>query len=94
MKVLAFDPAYGADSRGHATDGLCLAPSALDCIQKSDVVVVATSWPEFNGIAAAKWTRPANEKPRTVIDCWRSLHFLRNLPGVHYLGLGMGEGFA
>ena len=45
---------------------------------ESDVVVVATSWPEFNGIAAAKWTRPSNEKPRTVIDCWRSLQFLRN----------------
>ncbi|HST09931.1 MAG TPA: nucleotide sugar dehydrogenase [Terriglobales bacterium] len=94
VKVLAFDPAYGTDSRGHATDGLCLAPNALDCIQKSDVVVVATSWPEFSAIDAAKWTRAGNEKPRTVIDCWRSLHFLRNLPGVHYLGLGMGEGFA
>jgi len=94
MKVLAFDPAYGNGSRGPAVEQLCCAASALECIEKSDVVVLATSWPEFNAITGAQWARSGDHKPRTVIDCWRTVKFLRNQPGVDYFGLGMGEGFA
>jgi UDPglucose 6-dehydrogenase len=94
VRVLAFDPAFVGGSRRPALENLCLASSALDCIEKADVVVLATSWPEFNGIAAAQWARTNNQKPRTVIDCWRVLKFLRDEPGVHYVALGMGESFA
>jgi UDPglucose 6-dehydrogenase len=94
MKVLAFDPAYGNGSRGPSVAKLCLAESAVECIDKSDVVVLATSWPEFNSIDAGQWGRSRDHKPRTVIDCWRMVKFLRNQPGVDYFGLGMGEGFA
>ena len=94
MKVVAFDPAYGQNCTRPALDNVCFAPSALDCIQKSDVVVLATSWPEFSSIAPAQWARTGNQKPRTVIDCWRVLKFLHDQPGVHYLALGMGESFA
>jgi hypothetical protein len=66
----------------------------VECIDKSDVVVLATSWPEFNSIDAGQWGRSRDHKPRTVIDCWRMVKFLRNQPGVDYFGLGMGEGFA
>jgi UDPglucose 6-dehydrogenase len=92
VKVLAFDPAYGQNSRGAALEKLCFASSALDCIQESDVVVLATAWPEFGTITAKKWARNGNDK-RTVIDCWRAVKFLREEPGVHYLALGLGEGF-
>jgi len=94
MKVLAFDPAYGSGSRGPAVEKLRFAANALECIEKSDVVVLATSWPEFNGITAAQWACSDERKPRTVIDCWRTVKFLRDQPGVDYFGLGMGEGFA
>jgi UDPglucose 6-dehydrogenase len=92
VKVLAFDPAYGQNSRGAVLEKLCFASSALDCIQESDVVVLATAWPEFGTITAKKWARNGNDK-RTVIDCWRAVKFLREEPGVHYLALGLGEGF-
>jgi UDPglucose 6-dehydrogenase len=94
MKVLAFDPAYGNGSRGPAVEKLCFAANALECVEKSDVVVLATSWPEFNGITPAQWACSDEHKPRTVIDCWRTVKFLRDQPGVDYFGLGMGEGFA
>jgi UDPglucose 6-dehydrogenase len=94
VKVLAFDPAFENGSRGPALAGLCFASSALDCIQQSDVVVLATSWPQFNGITAEQWSRRGHQQPRTVIDCWRAVKFLHDEPGVEYLGLGMGEGFA
>ena len=92
--MLAFDPAYGSGSRGPAVEKLCFAANALECIEKSDVVVLATSWPEFNGITPAQWACSNERKPRTVIDCWRTVKFLRDQPGVDYLGLGLGEGFA
>jgi UDPglucose 6-dehydrogenase len=93
VPVLAFDPAYGKDSRGTALEKLCFASSALDCIDRSDVVVLATAWPEFSTISPKQWVRSGNGKPRTVIDCWRAIKFLRDEPGVHYLALGLGEGF-
>jgi len=92
VHVLAFDPACGHNSRAAVLDKLCFAPSALDCIEKSDLVVLATAWPEFSNITPNQWARNGNQK-RTVIDCWRAVKFLREEPGVHYLALGLGEGF-
>ena len=90
VSVFAFDPAYGHNSTRPALDHVCFASSALDCIQKSDAVVLATSWPEFNAIAPSQWGRTGNHAPRTVIDCWRAVKFLRHEPGVHYIALGEG----
>ena len=92
VRVLAFDPAYGRNSRGAALEKLCFAASALECVQKSDVVVLATPWPEFSALKPQQWARNGNQQ-RTVIDCWRAVTFLREEPGVHYLALGLGEGF-
>jgi UDPglucose 6-dehydrogenase len=93
VKVLAFDPAYGRESPPAAHDNICFAANAGECISGSDVVVLATSWPEFNSIPRELWARNSQEGPRTVIDCWRTLKFLHDEPGVRYLGLGLGEGF-
>jgi len=93
VKVLAFDPAYGKQSPVGMPDGICFAASADECVAKSDVVVLATAWPEFDKIPREQWARNSQQGPRTVIDCWRSLASLRDEPGVHYLGLGLGEGF-
>ena len=93
VKVIAYDPAYGQNSTRPALDGVCFAASAQECIRKADVVVLATSWPEFSKISSTEWAG-TNGQPRTVVDCWRAVKFLREQPGVHYLALGMGEGFA
>ncbi|HWX92477.1 MAG TPA: nucleotide sugar dehydrogenase [Terriglobales bacterium] len=93
VKVLAFDPAYGKQSPVGMPDGICFAASADECVAKSDVVVLATAWPEFDKIPREQWARNSQQGPRTVIDCWRTLASLRDEPGVHYLGLGLGEGF-
>ena len=93
VKVIAYDPAYGHNSTRCALDGVGFAASAQECIRKADVVVLATSWPEFAKISSAEWAG-ANGQPRIVVDCWRAVKFLREQPGVRYLALGMGEGFA
>jgi UDPglucose 6-dehydrogenase len=90
VRVVAFDPAYGKTGP-HKADGFRMAANALECIAESDVVVLATTWPEFQAISREQWARP--EAPRTVVDCWRAVSFLHDEPGVRYLGLGIGEGF-
>ena len=91
VKVLAFDPAYGKTASPAPIPNVTFATTALECIAKSDLVVLATSWPEFSAIPGGQWVRSSD--PRTVIDCWRAVKFLHDTPGVHYLGLGIGEGF-
>jgi UDPglucose 6-dehydrogenase len=93
VKVLAFDPAYGKQAPPTLHENIRFAANAGVCIAESDVVVLATSWPEFNNLPKEMWSRNSNHGPRTVIDCWRTLKFLHDEPGVHYLGLGLGEGF-
>jgi UDPglucose 6-dehydrogenase len=91
VKVLAFDPAYGKVSAPAEIANVSFAATAIECISKSDLVVLATSWPEFSAIPGGQWVRSGD--PRTVIDCWRAVKFLHDTPGVDYLGLGIGEGF-
>jgi UDPglucose 6-dehydrogenase len=91
VEVLAYDPGL-TQNRTRTTDGIRFADSAAECIAQSDLVVLATPWPEFAAIPAEQWARPGS--PRTVVDCWRALPHLRPQPGVHYLGLGLGESLA
>ena len=93
VPVLAFDPAYGNITQPAVHNNVRFAQNARDCIAQSDVVVLATSWPEFSAIPREQWTSNNGHEPRTVIDCWRAVKFLHDEPGVHYLGLGLGEGF-
>lgn len=93
VPVLAFDPAYGSITQPAVHNNVRFAQNARDCIAQSDVVVLATSWAEFSAIPREQWTSNNGHGPRTVIDCWRAVKFLHDEPGVHYLGLGLGEGF-
>ncbi len=92
VRILAFDPAYGQHSPRVSLENVAFAKTALDCIAQSDLIVLATAWPEFAEIPLAQWVGKGS--PLTVIDCWRALGFLRDAQGVHYIGLGIGEGFA
>jgi UDPglucose 6-dehydrogenase len=91
VETLAYDPGL-IENRTRATDGISFASSARECIAKSDVVVLATPWPEFAAIPARQWAR--EDSARTIVDCWRALPHLRQQPGVNYLGLGLGESVA
>jgi UDPglucose 6-dehydrogenase len=91
VKVLAFDPAYGKVSSAPLLENVQFAANAIECIEQSDVVVLATAWPEFEAISRAEWIRNTDLAPRIVIDCWRTLQFLHDEPCIRYLGLGLGE---
>jgi UDPglucose 6-dehydrogenase len=91
VKVLAFDPSYCKSYPPPLPENIRFAETAVECISQCDLVVLATAWPEFETISRAQWTQNTNHAPRTVIDCWRTLKFLHDEPGIHYLGLGLGE---
>src|SRR6266446_2170736 len=92
LSVSAYDPGFAASPSAKLPAGVGLSPTAKDCVQQSDLVVLATPWPEFAALALDEWVRPA--PPRLVIDCWRVLGHLRDSPRVDYLALGFGKGFA
>ena len=88
--VLAYDPSLQENPACRLDKRIRPAASAQECIAGSDLVVVATPWPEFCSISPQQWARPG--APRTVIDCWRVLRRLQHQPGVAYFGLGIGGG--
>jgi UDPglucose 6-dehydrogenase len=89
VSVTAYDTA-GCNNAARVLDGkVSFAATASECIQHSDVVVVATPWQEFQTISAERWAR--QRLPRVVIDCWRVLKDLTDCDGVQYLGLGTGN---
>jgi UDPglucose 6-dehydrogenase len=96
LPVCAYDPGYVAGTTvglgAGLPAGVTRAVSAEACIDDADLVVLTTPWPEFARLPAERWARP--KAPRIVIDCWRVLGALRDVPGVSYLALGLGEGFA
>ncbi|SRR6266446_1832700 len=92
LSVSAYDPGFAASPSAKLPAGVGLSPTAKDCVQQSDLVVLATPWPEFAALALDEWVCPA--PPRLVIDCWRVLGHLRDSPRVDYLALGFGKGFA
>src|SRR6516164_5512836 len=55
VEVSAYEPGYMGSRTRPALEGVCFSSTALECIRKSDVVVLATTWPEFAGIQAADW---------------------------------------
>src|SRR5712671_120195 len=88
IRTIAFDPQGHARAASILGDSVHLAASAEECIAQSEVVVLATPWPEFLAIPAGLWGR--NGSPRVVVDCWRVLKHLESAKGVRYLGLGVG----
>jgi UDPglucose 6-dehydrogenase len=90
LSVSAYDPGF-AQSSAHLPAGIAQAASAEACIDAADLVVLATPWPEFARLPAERWARAA--APRVVLDCWRALGSLSEVPGVRYLALGLSEGF-
>lgn len=89
IEVIVFDPAAMDNARKLLNTSAIFAASARECINKSDIVVVATAWEEFKQLSPEDFKRP--EPGRVVIDCWRILERLGQEEGVNYVPLGIGD---
>lgn len=88
IAVVAFDP-VGMDSARQVLNApVIFAVSTEECIQKADVVVVTTPWEEFKQLSSQEFTR--HNQPCVLIDCWRVLEKMKQVPGIIYVPLGIG----
>jgi UDPglucose 6-dehydrogenase len=70
-EVHVYDPVATRAAVG-VLDGLAQgASSVAELFERSDVVVIATPWPEFAELPAEVLER--KERPTVVVDCWRVL---------------------
>jgi UDPglucose 6-dehydrogenase len=68
--VIVYDPLGMPAVRRVLGDAVEYAASAAECIERADVVVIATPWEEFRRLRPEQFRR---DPPRTVLDCWRLL---------------------
>ncbi len=68
LPVIAYDPLGLKNARAALGDRVEYASSASECVEKANVVVVATPWEEFKRLQPAQFT---HNPRRTVFDCWR-----------------------
>ncbi len=85
--VSAYDPIALPHARAELGDTIEYAASAAECLQRSDVIVIATRWPEFKQIQD-QLTRL--NRRCVIIDCWRLLDRSRLPAQVDYHALGVG----
>jgi UDPglucose 6-dehydrogenase len=89
VPVVAYDPSAEEGRVRAVNEEVQFVGSAQECVEKSDVVVIATPWAQFHHIPPQSWARHSPE--RTVIDCWRAFAQLESVKGVRYVRLGFGE---
>lgn len=89
LPVAVYDPSADRKRVAGINEKLRFAESAQECVEGSDVVVIATPWVQFQQIANGSWGRRGY--PRTVVDCWRAFTRLNGVEGVRYVRLGFGE---
>lgn len=88
LSLVVYDPCADAAGVLGAHKTVRIARSSQECINQSDVVVLATPWAEFREISAEQWAQM--DTRRVVIDCWGALSHLDGAKGVVYVRLGFG----
>ncbi|MDA4113589.1 MAG: nucleotide sugar dehydrogenase [Thaumarchaeota archaeon] len=86
-KVSVFDPAAMEGAKQVLGDSVQYASSAEDCVRSSDLVVLATPWPEFQKLNARLF------KGKAVLDCWRFFgEQVRNVSSYTSVGIAKEPG--
>ncbi|RKY38245.1 MAG: hypothetical protein DRP72_02150, partial [Candidatus Omnitrophota bacterium] len=83
--TIVYDPMALETARGVFGDEVRYARSASECIEKSDVVLIATPWKEFEKLDFKKIRH--KDKDIVILDCWRIVKD----KGLKIKYLGMGE---
>lgn len=89
IKTIVYDPAAMKNARPILDGSVIFASSASQCIDKTDVVVVSTPWPEFKSLNPPVGI--TRRKSQVVIDCWRWLDGERWSRVIRYIPLGLGS---
>lgn len=88
--MAVYDPAAFENAKKILGNNVVFASSLRECAQSSDVVVIATDWPEFKNIQPDFF---ANKKA-IIIDCWRILKDENYKDAAEYIPLGVNRKIA
>lgn len=86
-EVNVYDPAIADASRTALGGRVTSCGSLGELIRRSDVIVIATPWPEFAELPADALTS-SSARPPVVIDCWRLLDDRRYEGSIEIIRLG------
>ena len=89
VQVAVYDPLALDNAKKVLGDKVFFCDSLKECLQKVDVVVVATTWKEFLDIEA-DWLKKPHGKIK-IVDCWRFLDFDKYKGVADYLPLGINN---
>jgi len=87
VPTVVYDPGVKVRTATQLLPGARIADSIRDCVMPSDLVVIATPWPEFGSLEDEGLT---SERSRVIVDCWRMLVTgqLQGLARVIRVGVG------
>jgi UDPglucose 6-dehydrogenase len=85
-RIVAHDPLAGAAASAELHGQVVVLDSVRECLAQADVVLVTTPDPAFQQVTAADFADRTAEV--MVIDFWRVLKHLRDVPGVRYVPVG------
>ena len=88
-KVSVWDPRAMARARKLLSPKILFARSLRNCLTKSDIIIIATPWPEFKSIKPSDLA--INGKKPFLLDCWRILDRLKYDKVAFYQTVGLGN---
>lgn len=88
-EVTVYDPCALESSRPLLGNEVNYAGSVEDLVNKVELAVIATPWPEFN--AVPELAGKEGSKVKCIVDCWRLLPVEKLPLGVDYVAVGRGE---
>ena len=86
--MVVYDPAGMPNAKRILKEGVRFADNMLDCVQASDVLVIATAWDEFRAIKPGDLRKAG--RPRAIIDAWRILNAEQFRDVAEFVALGKG----
>ena len=89
VTVMVYDPAAMENGKKVLGDSVLFCKSLKECVQKADIIFIATPWKDFLEIEV-DWLRKPEGKKK-IIDCWRILNFKKYKDVSEYFPLGINK---
>ena len=87
FQVLAYDPRAMENAKKVLGNKVIFADSLKECLENSDLILIAIPWEEFKNINPAYLKRKGSQP--IIIDCWRILDPQKYKEVAKYLSIGV-----
>lgn len=87
VKVYVWDPKAMSNAKILISSKVTFAKSIRECLNKADVIIIATPWEEFKRIKSKNFMN--NVKKPILLDCWKMLDPLKYKNVTQYRTIGL-----